>query len=608
MNRDDIAIQRWLIFGLALSTTAVASTRLLAIFRFEGLSILEVLLLVVFSLLFFLIATSFWIACFGANALWHGDGVLNQRELPDADQATLPEVRTALLVPIYHEDANEVFARVQAMGESFSEIAAERLFDFFILSDSTDEACRATERAAFGSLRRRHEYWRVFYRNRARNAGHKSGNIEDFCKNWGAMYEFMVVLDADSLMTGRTLVKLVHAMHANPRAALIQTSPLLIGGRSFFARSQQFASWVYGRMYAMGLARVQGPGGNYWGHNAIIRTRAFMESCGLPALPGRAPLGGEILSHDFVEAALLLRAGWEVWLVPELNGSYEASPPTLIDHLKRDRRWCQGNLQHIKLLFAQGLRPLSRIHFSLGIMSYLSSPLWLLLVILFVLNAIQLEHAANATFIGRYPVLAWPISHTLAFVTIAIAAMALLYVPKFLALAVLLRDRRAIRNYGGAVRLVLSVVIECIFSTLTAPIFMLSHSWFVFNILIGRNTRWGAQFRGGDGVRLVRAAAAFGPHTAMAILTGLAAWYWTPEDFWWYLPLLVGLACAIPLGWLTSLPVVGIIARRCGIFVVPSEMPGLSIAARVESLLANMETKKRTERDLDYTGQTLHAA
>ena len=353
-----------------------------------------------------------------------------------------------LLVPVYNENVTEVFARIQAIRESLREAGAEKGFDFFVLSDSTDAACRAAEEAAWRRARE-DNCARIFYRNRADNTGHKAGNIADFCRNWGAMYDYMVVLDADSLMTGRRLARLVALMDANPRTALIQAAPLLVGGESLFARSQQFASWAYGRMFAAGLAKLQGPDGNYWGHNAIIRVRPFMEHCGLPILRGRPPLGGEIMSHDFVEAALLRRAGWEVWMAPEFEGSYETSPPTLIDHLKRDRRWCQGNLQHIRLLFAQGLHMPNRLHMAFGALSYLSSPLWLMLILLFSAHAANVDRSP-VTYVGRYPVLAWPISHTVAFVSIAVAAMLLLYVPKIMALIVLLRDREAVRGHGGA--------------------------------------------------------------------------------------------------------------------------------------------------------------
>jgi membrane glycosyltransferase len=593
MSRDDVTVQRWLLLGLALSTTAAVSTRLLAIFRVDAVSLLEVALLAVFALLFCLIATSFWIACLGAHVLWRGKTDLALRE----PNSTASHSRTVLVVPVYNENVDEVSARIQAMQESLTDAGAGDGFDFFVLSDSTDPNCRAAEETAWRRLRQRIPGARIFYRHRAENVGHKSGNIAEFCVNWGGMYDYMIVLDADSLMMGRTLARLVRLMDANPRAALIQVPPLLVGGSSLFARSQQFASWVYGRMHAAGLAKLQGPDGNYWGHNAVIRLRPFTDHCGLPVLPGRPPLGGEIMSHDFVEAALLRRAGWEVWMAPDLDGSYETSPPTLIDHLKRDRRWCQGNLQHIKVLFAQGLRLPSRLHMALGIMSYLSSPLWLLLIVLFSIHAVVLEQHASVTYVGRYPILAWPISHTVAFVSLAITAMGMLYLPKFVALLVLLRDEKARQCYGGTSALVLSVLIECLLSTLLAPILMLSHSWFVLNILTGRNTRWGAQLRGGNGIRLRGAVAAFAPHSVIGIVAGVLAWFWMPADFWWYLPLLVGLASAILFGWLTSLPAAGAAARRRGLFVVPSENAGLAIVDRVDALVAEGGSDKRAWGD-----------
>jgi len=607
MKRDEVAVQRWLILGLALSITAVAATRLLVIFRVDGVSLLEVALICIFTLLFSLIAISFWVACVGAHALWTGSLELPLREPHTAATASgdAGHPRTVLLVPVYNENAGEVFARIQAMRESLREAGAEKGFDFFVLSDSTNPDCRAAEIAAWRRTREDNSV-RIFYRNRAENTGQKAGNIAEFCRNWGAMYDYMVVLDADSLMTGRILARLVSLMDANPRSALIQAAPLLVGGESLFARSQQFASWAYGRMFAAGLAKLQGPDGNYWGHNAIIRVRPFMEHCGLPVLPGRPPFGGEIMSHDFVEAALLRRAGWDVWMVPEFDGSYETSPPTLIDHLKRDRRWCQGNLQHIKLLFAQGLRMPNRLHMAFGALSYLSSPLWLMLILLFSAHTISIDRSP-VTYVGRYPVLAWPISHTVAFVSIAIAAMMLLYAPKVIALFVLLHDREATRQHGGARKLALSVFIESMLSTLVAPIFMLSHSWFVLNILIGRNTLWGSQRRGGKGTGLANAASAFAPHTVIALGTGYLVWTWTPANFWWYLPLLAGMATAILFGWLTSLPAAGAAARRAGIFLVPSETTGLPIVQRVDRLLAERDPGKDAPGDVPE-GEALQTA
>lgn len=607
MNNDDLAIQRWLLFGLVLSSTAVAVTRLFAIFRDGDVGAVQVLLLAVFAALFAWITTSFWLGCLGAYAVWRRQTKLPLRNPPDVPALSDTRgARTVLLMPIHNEHSVQVFARLQAIWESIRSVGAQSQFDLFILSDSNErEACEG-ERREWHRFREVNPDARLFYRRRAGNRGHKSGNIAEFCENWGSLYDYMVVLDADSLMNGETLTRLIGLMDANPRTALIQVAPFLIGGKSLFARTQQFASWVYGPIYAAGLAKLQGPDGNYWGHNAIVRIRPFMENCGLPVLPGPPPLGGEIMSHDFVEAALLRRAGWDLWLTTDIGGSYEASPPTLIEYLKRDRRWCQGNLQHMILMFAQGLRLPSRLHFGLGAMNYLASPLWLLLVILFTLNALQLENVAAVTYLGRYPMLAWPISHTLAFVSLAVAAMIMLFTPKILALVLLLRDKQRLCDYGGAWRAAVSVIVECVLSTLLAPVFMLSHSWFVLNILLGRVTRWGTQLRGDADVGLWQSTRAFAPHTVLALAIAAVAWHWTPGNFWWYLPLLVGGSLAILLCWMTSSPFLGRVARRFGLFLIKSETTGVPILHRYENLVAMHRLPPDDPAALD--GKALKAA
>jgi membrane glycosyltransferase len=603
MTRDDAQVQRWLFLGLVLSTTAAASTRLFDVFRFDQVSLLDGLLLAVFAVLFVWIATSFWIACLGAHSLWRGTG--QSRSLP---RSALPvkasASRTALVMPIFNEDVQQVSVRLQAMLDSLREAGVIAQFDVCMLSDSNDESCWAAEVAAWRDLRASNQDARVYYRRRDRNTGHKSGNIAEFCQDWGALYDYMVILDADSLMTGHALARFVTMMDASPRVALIQAPPLLVGGESLFARMQQFASWVYGPVYVEGLTRLTGEDGNYWGHNAIIRVKPFMENCGLPLLPGRAPLGGEIMSHDFVEAALLRRAGWEVRMAPEITGSFEASPPTLIDYLKRDRRWCQGTLQHVKLIFAQGLCTSSRLHFALGAMSYLASPLWLIAVVLFCAHSLRVENATAITYHGRYPILNWPMSHSVAFISIAVATLAMLFVPKILSIIVLLRNEPAAHRYGGTGRLIGGFLIENALSVLLAPVFMLSHSWFVANILIGRATRWAAQPRGSDGLGLRRAVAAFASHTLAALIVGFAIWRWLPGEFWWCFPFLLGPTLAAVLAWLTSKPSLGYAARRRGLFLVPSETEGLAILQRVEIWLR----RRGAESGVAQVGQKFLAA
>ena len=303
-------------------------------------------------------------------------------ELRLAVDGPLPRLssRNAMLMPVYNEAPRPVFARLRAICESLATAGAAARFDVFVLSDTTDAAIRTHEYALFLRLRRRLNGVRLFYRHRAKNVARKAGNIADWVRRFGGAYDHMVVLDADSLMEGETLARLAAAMERHADVGLIQTAPAIVNRHTLFARAEQFASRLYGPMLAHGVAWWSGSEGNYWGHNAIIRVRAFAEQAGLPRLGGRKPFGGHILSHDFVEAALLRRAGWRVCMAPNLGGSYEESPPTLAALLARDRRWCQGNLQHIQVMWARGLHWINRFHLLRGISAYLTAPLWLALL------------------------------------------------------------------------------------------------------------------------------------------------------------------------------------------------------------------------------------
>ena len=260
-------------------------------------------------------------------------------------------------MPIYNEAPSRVFSAVQAIYEDVEATGLGDAFDYFFLSDTTDPNIWIAEERALLAMRERLPGARIYYRRRRKNVARKAGNIADFVMRWGAAYPQMVVLDADSLMTADAIVRLAAAMEADPDAGIIQSLPLIVNRNTAFARLQQFAARIAGPVIAAGLAAWMGRDGNYWGHNAIIRTRAFADHCGLPDLPGRPPFGGHILSHDFVEAALMRRAGYAVTMLPTLGGSFEESPPSLIDLAARDRRWCQGNLQHIRVLPSARLRP-----------------------------------------------------------------------------------------------------------------------------------------------------------------------------------------------------------------------------------------------------------
>ena len=571
----DIAPRRWLYFFLVLASTVAAVTQMAGVLQFDGFTPREVVILALFAILFAWIVSSFWLALFGVWAR------LNKVDLLPLKPAAGPTAaRTAILMPVYNEDVARVFSGVRAIWES-----AGLDFDFFILSDSTNPANWVAEELEWQKLKSAlGEEARIFYRHRPKNTGRKAGNIQDFCENCGQLYDYMVILDADSLMTGKTLSQLVGLMDANPRVALIQAPPQLVGRNSLFARIQQFASSVYGPIHTAGLAFLQGPDGNYWGHNAIIRVHAFMQHCGLPRLPGTPPFGGEIMSHDFVEAALLRRAGWEVWIAPDIGGSFEEPPPTLLDYLIRDRRWCQGNLQHLRIAFAQGLALPSRLHLAMGIMSYVSSPLWLLLLVVSVGDMISVKAPAAGE---SEPLLPLFVSHAAELVVLVVATLVALYGPKLLAVIAVLESPDATRAHGGAGAVLWSAFLESLFATLMAPIVMLQHSWFVFSILMGMATGWNAQTRADRALPLGMVARKFAPHTVIGLAATFLLQRYAPDSFDWFLPLLAGLWLAIPLVAFSSSPLLGRFSRDERLFLVPSETRGSKVLARAHALASS---------------------
>jgi membrane glycosyltransferase len=564
--------RRGLLLALVLTSTIAAGTVLGTILAAEGFSLLELGILGLFCALFAWITTAFWISAAGFVVLFLRRRGGKPREA-ETTSATAPgDVATALIMPVYNEDPARVAAGLTATLESLCESAVAGRVDLFLLSDTTDPGIWVEEELAWSRLQRRFAgRIDIYYRHRSRNLARKSGNIADFCQSWGYRYDFMVVLDADSIMSGACIAALVARMADNPQVGLIQVPPLPVLRESLFARSQQFAGSVYGPPFAAGLAYWFEGDSNYWGHNAILRVEPFMAHCGLPLLPGREPFGGEILSHDFVEAALLRRAGWEVWLADDLGGSFEEPPPTLIDHAKRDRRWCQGNLQHLRLLSAHGLRPLSRLHLGMGIMSYLSSLLWLLLLVLSGLEALRQIQAEHNYFIDGDFLPNWPVSHAFEATTLLAITLAILYLPKLLGYLILFAESGQLSAHGGGVKAALSLLLESLLSILLAPILMLFQSTFVVSILLGRSVRWAPQQRDDGETSWGEAIAAHGGHTALALLAGGLSYHYIPDFFPWLTPVLLGPLLAVPLSRWTSRADLGRWLRRRGIFLTPCE-------------------------------------
>ncbi len=578
--------RRALFFGLTLLTAALASGLMYDILKANGFSVYERAGLVLFFVLFTWITGAFWtaIAGFVIRLIGRDPAVLHQDEVAGR---TL-RGRTAVVMPIYNEDTTRVATGLDVIWSSLRAHPQQAAFDLFILSDTRRAEIGAAEEQAWKALVARHgARGRIFYRRRQENIGRKAGNIADFVRQWGGAYDYAVVLDADSIMSGNAIVALARMMDAHPEAGIIQALPIPAGRETLFARLVQFAARLSSPMLSSGLAFWQLGEGNYWGHNAILRLRAFAEYCDLPRLPGAAPLGGEILSHDFVEAAFMRRAGLEVWLLADLSGSYEEVPSNVIDYAARDRRWAQGNLQHMGLLPMRGLHWLSRIHLITGVLSYATSPMWFAVLVLSsvvvcmdAVNGYQYFEPGSFTL---FP--SWPQSRVGEIFSLLTITFGVLLMPKVLSAVLALKDRTLRRGFGGTGKLLISLLLEQVFSMLLAPAMMVFHTTFVVTTLAGTPVSWSTQERGDRGIGFVEALWRHKWHVLLGLAWGAVILWLAPRYIWWLLPVLAGLILSVPLTMLTSLASAGQWMRRRGLLLTPEEsQPPLELAELTERL------------------------
>ena len=528
-------------------------------------------LLVLFALLSCWLAAGFWTAVMGFFVLARGgDRHLISRSV--ASDAALPaDARTAIVMPICNEDVRRAFAGLRATYESVARAQALDHFDFYVLSDTASPDLCVAELDAWNALREElGGECRLFYRHRRRRVKRKSGNIDDFCRRWGARYRYMVVLDADSVMSGECLTTLVRMMEARPDAGIIQTAPRAVGRDTLHARIQQFSNHVYGPMFTAGLHYWQLGESHYWGHNAIIRLEPFMQHCMLAPLPGRGSLAGHILSHDFVEAALMRRAGYGVWIAYDLDGSYEETPPNLLEEVKRDRRWCHGNLMNARLMFARGMHPVHRWVFLTGALAYLSAPLWFGFLALSTWLLIAHTNAEPQYFLTPYQLFPlWPSWRPEYAMPLFAAVASMLFLPKIM--AAFLAGARNSASYGGAILLTLSVVAETLVSALLAPVRMLFHTQFVLAPLLGWSIEWRSPPRADKSTSLAQAVRRHGLQTAIGLAwVGVVAWK-APDMLPWLTPVAAGLLLAIPISVFTSYTSLGLLARKAKLFITPNE-------------------------------------
>ena len=565
-------LRRLTLLLLMLAQTAIATYYMSTVLPYQGAAKLEMVILVMFAVLFCWVSAGFWTAMAGFLVLARGDDRFAISHIGEHSALLPRDARTAIVMPICNEDVARVMAGLRATFESIARTGELALFDFFILSDSNQSDVRAAELAAWAGLCRDvGGFGRIFYRHRKRRVKRKSGNIDDFCRRWGSAYRYMIVLDADSVMSGACVTSLVRLMEVHPGAGIIQSAPVAAGRETLYSRIQQFSTRVYGPLFTAGLHYWQLGESHYWGHNAIIRIAPFMRHCALSALPGKGTLTGEILSHDFVEAALMRRAGWSVWIAYDLPGSYEEMPSSLLEELKRDRRWCHGNLMNFRLFMARGMHRVHRAVFATGVMAYLSAPLWLMFMTLATaLLAVQSLTDPQYFIQPRQLFPIWPQWHPEKALALFTATATVLFLPKLL--AVLLICCRDARQFGGRLRVVASMLLEILFSMLLAPVRMMFHTRFVAAAFLGLALHWKSPPRGDAETHWADAIGKHGGDMLLGLGWAFGVYLLNPYFLPWLMPIAGGLMLSAPISILSSRVSLGRRCRAADLFVIPEEV------------------------------------
>jgi membrane glycosyltransferase len=542
------------------------------------------LYLAVYGVMTFFLCANFFKMMLGT---WYMLGGPARNPWHPAHSACAPPVgaRVAIVYPVYHEEVERVAAGVAATWESIAAKHPELAdrFDNFLLSDSRDPAFRIAEEEAVHRLREAFPGGRFFYRWRLNNAHAKLGNISDFCRRWGGDYDYMLVMDADSVMDGDAVIQLLRMMSGNERIGILQTNPTPILRTSLFGRMQQFGARLYGSVFSYGLQAMYMGNASYIGHNAMIRLAPFLDHCMLPTLSGPKPWGGKPLSHDILESAMIARAGYEVWFLADLEGSYEEMPANILAFLIRERRWMQGNMQHLRFVFLRGLRAIHRETFINGSMGYLSAPLWAAFLAISVTGMLNfLHHGVLA--IGSLRAIQMPM------LMLLISSLVFLFMPRLLAIGINIASAKA-RLFGGKDKLILSVLLETLFSFFFSPLVMIFISRFLWLWVKRKGISWDNQARGDEPltmevcVRYFGWVSAFGACCLAAMVYAISIVPWTQEILLsamsnglvrpidlvlWFSPVLLGFTFAVWIAYLSSRTFEGLAERR--LFAIPEEV------------------------------------
>ena len=474
------------------------------------------------------------------------------------DAATPVTIKTAILMTVCNEDPARAILRLKTVKASVDATGEGHAFSYFVLSDTNDEAVAQIEANAFAAWKAADpDGARLIYRRRTDNTGFKAGNVREFCNRWGNDYELMLPLDADSVMSGAAIVKLVRMMQAYPKLGILQSLVVGMPSSSAFARTFQFGMRHGMRAYTMGQAWWVGDCGPFWGHNAVVRIKPFRDACELPILSGAPPLGGHILSHDQVEATFMRRAGYEVRVLPVENGSWEENPPTMLDFAKRDVRWCQGNMQYVKLLDTPGLHAMSRFQLVWAVLMFVGLPAWTLMIALLPLAAYQAQGVAD------YP------RGTAIFLYLLFFGMYLM--PKIAGLLDVVLTKGGMNQYGGPVRFVASAALELVFSFLQGAISTIRTTIFMIGLAFGKSVVWGGQSRDAYGISWRTAVENLWPQTLFGIVVCGLLYAVSPTVLYWSLPLTAGYLVAIPFAVVTASPALGRWFQKVGLCGIPED-------------------------------------
>ena len=557
---DELGQRRRIVTVLNVATYLGLLWLAASVLGHEGWSAVDMLMFIGFAIGTPWTVLGFWNALIGLWLLHFRKDPMRE-VAPFAAAGDVPSpltVKTAITMTLRNEDPDRAILRFKTVKASVDATGEGAQFSWFVLSDTNDAAVAVREEAAIAAWKATDpDADRIVYRRRTDNKGYKAGNVRDFCERWGNDYELMLPLDADSLMSGPAIVRLVRIMQAHPKLGILQSLVVGMPSTSAFARIFQFGMRHGMRTYTMGQAWWVGDCGPFWGHNAVVRIAPFRDQCDLPVLPGGPPLGGHVLSHDQVEATFMRRAGFEVRVLPVENDSWEENPPTMLDFAKRDVRWCQGNMQYVKLLDTKGLYPMSRFQLVWAILMFLGIPAWTLMIALLPVAAWEAqsqEHYPVALAIGLY-----------------ILFFVMYLMPKIAGLADVVLTKGGMARYGGPVRFVLSAIIEFVFSFLQGAVSTIRTTIFMIGLAFGKSVTWGGQSRDAYGISWRTAAENLWPQTLFGIVVGGALLAVAPAVFWWSLPLTAGYLVAIPFAVVTASPALGRFFKRHGIAGIPED-------------------------------------